>query len=764
MQADLPKLFTKVEEQEATLTEPVEQLHRKAASVWKAGISVGESWSGSCFGYHNDLHYGQFEKPPFPKRFNVEWGCLHGIPLGWTQRSADEVKAEIERRGADTFDALEKTDAELIQQVKTLRDEITMELSPLYSLSSVEREKAMLTEIEEMKWDDQVQKQHVLNGVNSSPRMTRDFNAINEGRRVPSHTYYEGVALGIEAHCDLTKRFWHYAKRLLKQLQARGDNAKLHKPASEAIAPTHKGIVEVERQSDKSTPESHKKRQKQLKALPDRILDVLKQKRTRIQMEELKEGLPDFSDLPDSDWYSTINDLLSDGMIDARVIRSGIYDAIGAAYNFKITRRGRALTPESAVESKFPPDFLGESDDRKFAQLAIEEARKSVPEDNRVHPKVGVVVVKDGRILETAYRGEISQCHAEYVALEKKLADVPLAGSTVYTTLEPCTSRNHPKVPCAIRLTERKVARVVIGMLDPDDRISGRGQRALRRAGIATGLFDPDQMTEIEELNRDFIREKEHRGSASASDDHDTSRSPVMEDNRRVQKGGLLAARPIIVPKRYGVGVLKDDMGYTGLAVINDGEPAYDIAVSNVPIKDGARLEFHRSHTERLAQNDGEAFYPAFVAMKLGGTFGSGLFDFMRERGITRLTVPITYRDFASNWLQTDVTLERDVEKSGGLRLGWTQKPISDPTSEVMPTSPDASSIVTEPAQALTRNVKSVLSVMTEGKNWKRTDLAKLANIGDDDALRALRALKDADKVIPIDVDEEPKGTFWRRI
>ena len=150
-----------------------------------------------------------------------------------------------------------------------------------------------------------------------------------------------------------------------------------------------------------------------------------------------------------------------------------------------------------------------------------------------------------------------------------------------------------------------------------------------------------------------------------------------------MEKGGLSAARPIIVAKRYGAGVLRDDMGYTGLAVINDGEPAYDITVSNVPIKDGARLEFHGSHTERLAQNDGEAFYPAFVAMKLGGTFGSGLFDCMRERGLQRLTVPSTYRDSENNWFQTDVTLERDVEESGGLRLGWTQKRISDPTSNV---------------------------------------------------------------------------------
>jgi hypothetical protein len=226
MNVDLPKLLRKVEEQEANLTEPVDQLHKRAESVWKAGITVGESWSGSCFGYHSDLHYGQFEKPPFQNRFNVEWGCLHGIPAGWAQRTPDEVKAEIERRSGDTFEALEKIDAGLVQQVKTLHDEITMESSPLYSLSSAEREKAMLTELEDMKWDDQVQKEHVVNGINGSPRMTRDFNAINEGRRVPSHTYYEGVALGVEAHCDLTRKFWHDAKRLLKQLQARGDNAK----------------------------------------------------------------------------------------------------------------------------------------------------------------------------------------------------------------------------------------------------------------------------------------------------------------------------------------------------------------------------------------------------------------------------------------------------------------------------------------------------------------------------------------------------------
>jgi pyrimidine deaminase RibD-like protein len=145
--------------------------------------------------------------------------------------------------------------------------------------------------------------------------------------------------------------------------------------------------------------------------------------------------------------------------------------------------------------------------DRRFAELAIAEARKSVPEqDGRPHPKVGAVVVKDGKILSVAHRGEEPGNHAEYFALEKKLSDEAVAGSTVYATLEPCTTRNHPKIPCAERLVERKVARVVIGMLDPDDRISGRGQRRLRKAGIVTDFFPPDLMREVEEMNREFIR------------------------------------------------------------------------------------------------------------------------------------------------------------------------------------------------------------------------------------------------------------------
>lgn len=145
--------------------------------------------------------------------------------------------------------------------------------------------------------------------------------------------------------------------------------------------------------------------------------------------------------------------------------------------------------------------------ERKLMQRAIQQAQRCSPEDERPHPKVGVVVARDDRVVATAFRGERGLGdHAEFTALDKKLARKILAGATVYTTLEPCTTRNHPKVPCAQRLIDRRVKRVVVGMLDPNPAISGKGLLRLREAGVAIELFPTDLMAEIEDLNRDFRR------------------------------------------------------------------------------------------------------------------------------------------------------------------------------------------------------------------------------------------------------------------
>jgi pyrimidine deaminase RibD-like protein len=145
--------------------------------------------------------------------------------------------------------------------------------------------------------------------------------------------------------------------------------------------------------------------------------------------------------------------------------------------------------------------------ERNFIQQAILAAQKCVSEPGRQSPRVGAVVVKHGKVLAIAHRGQYEQGeHAEFTALDKMLKDDILAGATVYTTLEPCTTRNHPKVSCAQRLIDRKVARVVIGMLDPNEKICGKGLRRLRKANIEVVMFPPDLMAQVEDQNREFER------------------------------------------------------------------------------------------------------------------------------------------------------------------------------------------------------------------------------------------------------------------
>jgi pyrimidine deaminase RibD-like protein len=153
-----------------------------------------------------------------------------------------------------------------------------------------------------------------------------------------------------------------------------------------------------------------------------------------------------------------------------------------------------------------------DENDIKFINIAIEEARKCKSEDNdpnHPRPYVGVVVAKDGVELKRGHRGELDPGgHAEYTVIDRKLPvpDNELAGATVYTTLEPCIKRNHPKVHCAQRIIDRKIKKVFIGMLDPNPNIKGEGVILLQRANIEVALFPGDHATRVLEMNAEFIR------------------------------------------------------------------------------------------------------------------------------------------------------------------------------------------------------------------------------------------------------------------
>lgn len=133
------------------------------------------------------------------------------------------------------------------------------------------------------------------------------------------------------------------------------------------------------------------------------------------------------------------------------------------------------------------------------ALKASEGARLIAPPN----PAVGCVIVKDGREIGRGFTQAPGSAHAEIQALKAaQAAGESVVGATVYVTLEPCSHYGRTP-PCALRLVQEKVGRVVAATVDPNPLVAGRGLRMLQEAGIAVtaGVCEAEAI----ESNRGFL-------------------------------------------------------------------------------------------------------------------------------------------------------------------------------------------------------------------------------------------------------------------
>jgi diaminohydroxyphosphoribosylaminopyrimidine deaminase/5-amino-6-(5-phosphoribosylamino)uracil reductase len=109
--------------------------------------------------------------------------------------------------------------------------------------------------------------------------------------------------------------------------------------------------------------------------------------------------------------------------------------------------------------------------------------------------------VKNGRIVGRGYHAVFGGPHAEVQAL--KNTGKKARGSTAYVNLEPCCHTDKKTPPCVPALISAGVRRIVIGMMDPNPKVSGRGIRRLRQAGIRVESSALE--AECKAFNRPFI-------------------------------------------------------------------------------------------------------------------------------------------------------------------------------------------------------------------------------------------------------------------
>ena len=128
------------------------------------------------------------------------------------------------------------------------------------------------------------------------------------------------------------------------------------------------------------------------------------------------------------------------------------------------------------------------------------------------NPMVGAVLVDgDGRVLAEGWHERFGEGHAEVNCFKKAESQEPRVKSykdcTLFVSLEPC-SHYGKTPPCAKLIIEKGVGRVVVGMLDPNPLVAGRGVKMLREAGIevVVGVLEK----ECRELNKRFLMLHEH--------------------------------------------------------------------------------------------------------------------------------------------------------------------------------------------------------------------------------------------------------------
>ena len=138
--------------------------------------------------------------------------------------------------------------------------------------------------------------------------------------------------------------------------------------------------------------------------------------------------------------------------------------------------------------------------DREWMSRALMLAERGVY-TTEPNPRVGCVLVADGRIVGEGWHVRAGEGHAEVNALAQ--AGDLARGATAYVTLEPCSHFGRTP-PCADALVQAGVSRVVAAMQDPNPQVAGNGLNRLREAGIEVdcGLLE----AQAQALNPGFIK------------------------------------------------------------------------------------------------------------------------------------------------------------------------------------------------------------------------------------------------------------------
>lgn len=290
------------------------------------------------------------------------------------------------------------------------------------------------------------------------------------------------------------------------------------------------------------------------------------------------------------------------------------------------------------------------------------------------NPRVGCVLVRGEHVVSEGWHAQCGGPHAEVHALDALSPAEDRSKMTAYVTLEPCSHHGRTP-PCADRLVAEGIGRVVVGMTDPDPRVSGRGVQRLRESGAQVTVLE--RFAEGRWVNRRFLSSLE-RGRpwvilkwAQSADGH------IDPPRAQGQTGSL----PITSPRFQKLSHhwrAEEQAILVGAGTVAIDDPSLDVreadGVSPLPVlldpqgRTSAQARVHARHPHTLVVGGPDSLPD--TAERLPADLDlPGLLQALNERDIRSILVeggPETHRRFLEAGLWDECRVAQSPTPTGG--------------------------------------------------------------------------------------------------
>ena len=232
----------------------------------------------------------------------------------------------------------------------------------------------------------------------------------------------------------------------------------------------------------------------------------------------------------------------------------------------------------------------------KYIKRCIELAKNGLG-TTYPNPLVGCVIVFENTIIGEGWHKKSGASHAEVIAIESVQNKELLSSSTLYVSLEPC-SHFGKTPPCADLILKYKIPNVVIGTVDPNSKVAGKGIQKLKNSGVNVtfGILEKEgnelnkRFFTFHRKNRPYIILKwAESADGFISPKNKTEQKPVWISNEysrqlvhkwRSEEQAILVGTQTIIDDNPSLTV-RDWVGKNPIRVVIDKENAIDLS-SNV--------------------------------------------------------------------------------------------------------------------------------------------------------------------------------------